>query len=279
MDIHALLKQLGFGDYEAKAYVGLLGAGECNGYEVAKAAGMPRASVYATLERLVERGAAQRVETAQGVRYAATPPAPLLARLDQAHQRTLKDAREALTAVAHPDPALPAFNLRSSGELLQRAGADIDAARETLLVAIQPSEAAQLAKPLQRARDRGVTITTLCLEACERECGGCQGQIHRLPLAPKDTASWLLLVADQRSALLGQFHDGSAEGVATAQPLVIELVSAYIRQSLTLALIGNELGGRFDGLISQQAQQTLNLLSPGGDFIAQIQKLGQNASS
>lgn len=279
MNIHALLKKLGFGDYEAKAYVGLAGAGQCNGYEVAKAAGMPRASVYAVLERLVERGAAQRFDTTDGVRYIATPPPQLLAQLDQKHQRTLSAARTALASLEKDSEAAPVLNLLGSQELIERAHNDIDAARNTLLIAIQPSEAAQLAQPLQDARKRGVIITTLCLEACERECGGCQGQIHRLPIAPEGNARRLLLVADQSTSLIAQLGGAAAQGVATTQALVIELTSAYIRQSLALALLGNELAGRFEGLLSQQARDVLNHLYPGGDFLTHIQSLGDTTSS
>ncbi len=279
MNIHALLNELGFGDYEAKAYVGLAGAGQCNGYEVAKAAGMPRASVYAVLERLVERGAAQRFDTTDGVRYAATPPPQLLAQLDQKHQRILSAARAALATLGKPTEVSPVFNLLGSQELIDRARTDIDAARDTVLIAIQSSEAAQLAEPLQHARERGVNITTLCLEGCERECGGCQGQIHRVSMAPEGNARWLLLVVDQSSTLIGQFGGAAAQGVATAQALVIELTSAYIRQSLALTLLGNELAGRFEGLLSEQAQQVLNRLTPGGDFLAHIQDLGVVTSS
>ena len=279
VDIHAPLRELGFSDYEAKAYVGLVASGQCNGYEVAKATGMPRANVYAVLDKLVERGAAQRFETHQGVRYAATPPKRLLAQLEQQQQRILNQAREALATLDSPTEPKPAFNLRGRGELLARARQDIDAARETLLIAIQPAEAAALAEPLRHARERGVVITTLCLEGCDGECGGCQGQIHRLQMAPQGSSRWLLLAVDQRHALLGQLDGATAEGVATAQPLVIELTSAYIRQSIALALLGSELAGRFDGLLSQQARQVFERLYPDGNFLAHIQSLGDVASS
>src|SRR5699024_8040095 len=69
-----LLQALGFSEYEARAYVALLGETDLNGYEVAKASGMPRANVYPVLERLVSRRAARRIETRAGRRYAAIPP-------------------------------------------------------------------------------------------------------------------------------------------------------------------------------------------------------------
>lgn len=279
MDVYDLLRQLGFAEYEAKAYIGLLRSGDCNGYEVAKTTGVPRANVYGVLERLVGRGAAQRLETGKGVRYVATSPQLLLASLEGKHRQTLEATRTALATLERAEDAAVVFSLRGHDELILRAVAEIEATHDTLLIALQPGEARQLAEPLRRARERGVGITSLCLEACEQECGGCQGDIHRLQMAPEQGVRWLLLVADRSTALLGQIDGAAGQGLVTAQPLVIELTSAYIRQSLALALLGNELAGRFDGLLSQQARELFDRLYPGEDFLARIQDRGVPASS
>jgi HTH-type transcriptional regulator, sugar sensing transcriptional regulator len=50
-----LLQELGFGDYEARAYVTLLQRSPVSGYELAKTSGIPRANVYAVLQKLEER--------------------------------------------------------------------------------------------------------------------------------------------------------------------------------------------------------------------------------
>ena len=47
-----LLQKLGFGEYEARAYVALLQNRPLNGYELAKASGLPRANVYSVLQKL-----------------------------------------------------------------------------------------------------------------------------------------------------------------------------------------------------------------------------------
>jgi sugar-specific transcriptional regulator TrmB len=72
-DIVALLQQLGFSEYEARAYTALLQRSPLNGYELAKAAGLPRANVYAVLQKLEERNAVGRQESPTGVRYAPRP--------------------------------------------------------------------------------------------------------------------------------------------------------------------------------------------------------------
>ena len=51
-DVIALLLQLGFSEYEARAYLALLQRNPLNGYELAKVSGLPRANVYAVLQKL-----------------------------------------------------------------------------------------------------------------------------------------------------------------------------------------------------------------------------------
>lgn len=270
MNVHALLQDIGFTGYEARAYVALLGADTCNGYEVAKAAGMPRANVYAVLERLVERGAARRLETPEGARYAAVKPEQLIRRLDKRHRRTLDAVEKALAALESADEAAPVFNLKSYKELMGQARALIDGATQELQVGIQPAEAGALADSLREARERGVIITTLCMEACSAECGGCQGSIHRYNLGPSNDARWLLLIGDKRQAVAGEITPAGAPAVATHHRLIVELITAYIRQSLALAILADDLGDQFKGLLSRQAHEVLDALQPKGTFLARL---------
>jgi len=53
----AALTELGFSQYEARTYAGLIGREPMTGYAVAKDTLVPQPKVYETLGRLVERGA------------------------------------------------------------------------------------------------------------------------------------------------------------------------------------------------------------------------------
>ena len=75
-----LLKDAGLSGYEGKAYLALLAAGEpLNGYEVAKASGVPRSTVYETLGKLVVEEMSQvsplevplKVDVKSGINWAA----------------------------------------------------------------------------------------------------------------------------------------------------------------------------------------------------------------
>jgi predicted transcriptional regulator len=268
------LQRLGFTEYEARAYVAMVAGGELNGYALAKASGIPRANIYAVADKLVQRGAAQRVERPAGVVYVAIEAKQLLREMEAERRNVMDDARQALSRLSRERNPPAVLNLRD-GEVLQRAAQLIDASTASLRIALQPSEATQLASPLREARERGVTVTTLCLERCETECGGCVGSIHRCGLAPSDGARWLLVVGDDRSTLLGYFESDSVTAIFTEQPLVVELATAYIQQSTTLAILGSELAGRFEGLLSAETRRVLDGLNPAGDFIARMRELSK----
>jgi sugar-specific transcriptional regulator TrmB len=52
------LVKLGFSEYEAKAYIALLGKNPVSGYELAKQSGVPRSMIYEVAGKLTARGAA-----------------------------------------------------------------------------------------------------------------------------------------------------------------------------------------------------------------------------
>lgn len=257
------LQALGFTEYEARAYITLLEQGELSGYAWAQHSGIPRANIYAVAQKLADRGAVQSRAGRRGKTWSAVSSNLLLSGIRAQYKRNLERADQSLANLQQARQTNTVFNLRDD-ELLLRARQLIDACREHLIIAIQPQEAAALASSLQQARDRGVAITTLCLEACEQPCGGCQGDLYRYQIAPCDGTRWLVLTADREQALLGQLSTQATEGVVTAQHLVVELAEAYIRQSLALATLGTELAGQFDGLLSQQAKHLLATLFPEG---------------
>jgi len=74
------LVRLGMTQYEAAAYVGLLGREQATPTLVARVSGLPRQRAYDVLATLAERGLVTPVP-GKGVAYAARPPAEVLDRL------------------------------------------------------------------------------------------------------------------------------------------------------------------------------------------------------
>src|SRR6185369_10618809 len=96
------LQQLGFSEYETKAYTALLQQHPLNGYALAKRSGVPRANIYAVLQKLEERGAVIPVTVAEGVVYSPIAPDDLINRLGNHLDQVLTLAQRELKAFATP---------------------------------------------------------------------------------------------------------------------------------------------------------------------------------
>ena len=276
MDIIPALQLLGFAEYEARVYVALVRRSPLNGYEIAKASGVPRPNVYAVLERLSARRAVLRLDEHGGAtRYAAVAPAELLHRLSVEYQAVADEANRALEALAGSIEEEPVWNVRGYQALLDQTKEAIRAARHSLLVALWPQEATHLRDGFAEAQSREVAITTLCMAACERECGSCRGRVYRYRVADGSTRA-LVTVRDDAEVLAGEAKSaGEALSVKTRQRLLVEISSAYIRHCIALATIVEDLGPRLDELISPRTRETLQTLGTarGGDFLREVRRL------
>lgn len=282
-DAVALLQQLGFGDYEARAYVALLQRNPLNGYELAKVSGIPRANVYAVLSKLEERGAVVRLDTPAGVRYAPVAPGELTQRLGNHFLDVLGAAQEALTNISPPAEHEYIWNAEGYAALLEHARSLVEGAREQLLVAVFPEEASALAAEVAEAESRGVDVTTLCLQACPSECGGCRGRLYRYRVAPEQRARWLVLVPDRSEVLAGEIGPGDqALAVRTRQRLLVELSTWYIRHSIALAAVLDDLDGRLQHLLTPETQAVLASVGPvgwEGGWVEQVRQILQSGHS
>src|SRR5205823_8187116 len=129
-DPAALLQQLGFSEYEARAYLALVQRNPLNGYELAKASGIPRANIYAVLQKLEERGAAVRLDLPNGTRYAPTAPSELIQRVATRFQHTLGALQPALENLAMPADREYVWNIQGYETLLEHAHTLLDATQE-----------------------------------------------------------------------------------------------------------------------------------------------------
>ena len=276
-DIIQVLTRLGFTEYEAKAYVTLLQRNPLNGYELARESQLPRANIYPVLERLESRGAVTRLETPAGTRYVPIPPAELTQRLNSQLQAALTEAEGALSSISQAIDYEYIWNTRGYAALLEHAQSLLDGAQSKLLIALSPPESLALQRNLDAAAGRGVEVTTLCLRACEEECGRCKGQIFRYRIAPEAMTRWFIVVMDDNELLAGQIGaSDDTQAMRTRQRLLVNLAAGYIRRSITLAILLNDLGDPAKINLSASTLSALKALDPsdaGGNWLEHLHSL------
>jgi sugar-specific transcriptional regulator TrmB len=264
-ETRALLQRLGFTEYEARAYITLLQRNPLNGYEAAKASGLPRANVYAVLRKLEARGAVVRLDTPGATRYAPVPPDELTLRMSRDFQEALDRARLSLDQVVRPPEREYVWNLQGYAALLEQARSLIESTQARLMIAVWPDEAHALMESVARAEARSVNVTTLCLGACPEECGFCRGHVYRYNVAVTQAKRWLILIPDGSEVLAGEIGPGqSASAIRTHQRLLVELTETYMRHSIVLAALLNDLGSRLADVLKPETRAALEPVIPGG---------------
>jgi HTH-type transcriptional regulator, sugar sensing transcriptional regulator len=275
-DATALLQQLGFSEYEARAYLALLQRNPLNGYELAKVSGLPRANIYAVLQKLEERGAIVRIQMPDGSRYAPVAPIELTERIASRFQNVLGATQQALEDLATPVDPEYVWNIRGYPALLDHAHALVDATQKWLLVAIGRQEASALAQCVAQAATRGVEVVTLCLDECPQECGDCRGTICRSCAAVAAEQRFLVLVADNAEMLAGEIGPNDVLAVRTRQRLQVDLASWYIRHSMALMAVLSELRSRHNHVLKPETQALLRALDSNdrrGGWLDQMRAL------
>lgn len=257
-----LLQELGFSEYEARAYIALLKQNPLNGYELAKASGIPRPNIYAVLQKLEERQAVTPVETASGTRYVPLPPEMLTDRLNLHYRHILTQTRSALEAATVTEAADVIWNLRSYDTILQKAQAIVDATTTSAMLAVWQPEAAVLAEATQAAQARGVKIVTLCLQTCPAECGSCRDAVFRYHVAPANTQRWLIVVGDEDELLFADLAQEQPAAMHTRQPNVVQMANWYIRHSIALAAILSDVGDQVDTILRPDTRTALDVVAP-----------------
>lgn len=264
------LTRLGFSQYEARTYVGLLMSNGATGYTVANETGVPQPKVYETLRRLVDRGAAV-LTSERPARYAAVSPAVLLSALEKEFVAKLEAARQGLDSLpSHraADPGLPISGLNSLAGATERAITAIESARNRVYLSGRAEELKALGGAIDSASGRGVQFVIVHFGRLPFPPP--RGQVMRHAstegtLYHSRQAHHLAVVVDSRWALWALARDGRQWEVMYGEvSLVASLVKSYIRHDLFVQRMYADLPGELESLYGPGLLQLTNLSGDDG---------------
>lgn len=260
------LTALGFSQYEARAYVGLLGAEPMTGYALANHTRVPQPKVYETLRRLEDKEAVVRVGD-DPARYVAVPAERLMANLSERLRARVADAERSLAELdqprqdhhAHVLPALPDWDAIAAWaeEVLGRA-------ERHVYLSAHAQHLATLAAPIDAAQDRGVRFDVLCFGKPRislrtgrlLQHASTEGVVYR-----HHQARHLAVVADNHDMLWALAPNGDDwRAATTTDPLFVALVKGYVRHDLYVqqmyADFPDELTARYGPGLQQLVRPT-----------------------
>lgn len=159
MDIATVecLVQLGFSQTEAKVYCTMVSEEKMNGYQIAKALGTSRSSVYAALENLLDKGAIVSIP-GQTSEYAVVEPIHLIDKITSKYKRNAEAAKNMLAKLSMKRRASNFFcNIQGLQNLVDEMKSMIDVASKEILIN-SSMDLKPLVENLNNAKKRGVRI-------------------------------------------------------------------------------------------------------------------------
>jgi len=247
-EILAGLRELGFTDYEARIYVQLLKSSPATAYEVAKAAGVPRANTYAALEALAQRGAVLPVNE-EPLRYVAAPPKALFEAISRQTNSLCSDLSDRLAALTPADPDYHVWMTHGDMAVQDKIDSLIAESRHAIWIKAADDVIRRHKAALRKAAARGVALIVVLFgkDADEfRFNDQCRIYIHERDGTRMGTADNLFTIAVDHERMLTANMEGEVLAAHTSCPPVVTMAQSLIRHDLYIAEIFAKFGTQID---------------------------------
>lgn len=251
------LIELGFSDYEAKAYISLLQKNPATAYEVAKNAAIPTSKIYEILIKLAEKGVISEFDDNNKRKYIPMPPEEMIDSYRSKIDTTLDHLKISLKNINQENELAYIWNITDYHYLIDKAGRMIDEAEQTLLISIWPEEYEMLAVNLTKAMKLGIKLATVHFGPLSPP----MGQFFPHPIEDTIYAEkggrGLVIVADSQEVLLGKIDArNDVQGANSMNEGFVAIAEDYIKHDIYIMKIVK----RFDQLLIERFGTNYQLL-------------------
>ena len=243
-DIVNDLKSLGFGEYEARAYIGLLKCGPATAYEVAKVSGLPRANMYNVLKTLTEKGAAQPVNE-KPVRYMAVSPDELFNSIAENTSQMCSDLRDSLSSLVCQEGPEYVWIFKGESDIGRKITEILQTASQHVWLKGTSADITPLLPEIQKACERGISVVIVIFAdsiepfQCDPNCEVFLHEANGVILG--GAANFLTVTADSDKALIAKIK-GDLEAAYSENYSFVYMVDLMIKHEIYVAEILNRFG-------------------------------------
>ena len=166
-EIVETLTGIGFTEYEAKAYIALIGLGNATAREVSSISGVPHGRIYSVLRSLADKG---YIFVGEGTpaSYCAEKPSDVLNPLKADMDRKISEAGDYLSEIQYESlPPAKMWTIRSEIGVQNRLKTLIqNAGKEIVILSDDPKSVKRVLEDLQKVRKRvNIEVHTFNMEA------------------------------------------------------------------------------------------------------------------
>ncbi|MCD6440474.1 MAG: TrmB family transcriptional regulator [Candidatus Marinimicrobia bacterium] len=233
-DLSGKLNKLGFTNYEARTYLGLLRNNPATGYEISHQADVPRSVIYTILRKLEAMGIIISIHE-KPRRYIPLSPKQLIALLESDFSKRLSSLRDDLFNFNNKPETEGFWNIRGYESLMELCTSLIKEARETIYISAWKREIEQLEKPLWAAKKRGVKIVAFSFTEIDQNLGDVFAYGVDEDKLAKFWDRKIIMVTDSKDLVMGSSNmDDEQQAIWTQNRAVLTIALNYIILDITL---------------------------------------------
>ncbi|MBN1411202.1 MAG: TrmB family transcriptional regulator [Spirochaetales bacterium] len=237
-NIVGLLKNLGFSEYEAKAFTGLAGAYPATAYEIAKAAGIPTSKIYEIMEKLLAKGVILKLTEGEKTLYVPIETDEFILNYKKEVETSLKELASELAEITKTPTASYIWNMQDYRRFLNKAERIILSAKRTLLISGWRQEISLLEPAVKKSGEHKVKSAIIHFGTPEISLG----QVFHHPIEDTIYAEKggraLIIIADSQEALMGTvFANSEVEGAYSRNRGFVLLAEDYVKHDIYIMKI------------------------------------------
>ena len=240
-DILLILHELGFTEYEAKAYLALLEKSPLSGYAISLNSGVPRSKIYEVLNGMVTRGDII-ISQENTPLYVPLPPNELIDQRKRHTEQTYKDAKkifEQYTSLSHHRDSI--WNILGHEAIISRVKETIKIAKHHILLEIWKEDAQELQSILKQAAKRGVKIFIVSYGKIDFTFASIYPHDMSEQITNDYGGRWIVFSADDREIVAGITSLGKESRAAwTSHPGLVMPITEVIIHDIYIKEIMNE---------------------------------------
>jgi len=247
-DVLLILHELGFTEYEAKAYLALLEKFPLTGYAVSLNSGVPRSKIYEVLGGMVGRGDIM-ISQDKTPLYVPLPPNELIEQKKHRAEQTYKDAQEALEQYSSSSQNREnIWNISGHNAIINRVKEAIKTAKHRILLEIWEEDAEELRSALEQSAQRGVKITIVSYGFIDFDFASVYEHDMSGQITEDYGGRWLVFSMDDREVVAGIISLGDESRAAwTSHPGLVMPITEVIIHDLYIKEIMKEFKDELEG--------------------------------
>ncbi|MDP1535831.1 MAG: helix-turn-helix domain-containing protein [Burkholderiales bacterium] len=263
----AALRELGFTDYEARAYAALATTQPATAYEIAKKAALPRANVYAALHNLEAKGAIQPV-TEKPVRYVPVDPEHFFRSVQRTTAGLCEDVVRAMRHSAKAAESAYVSIFRGEHEVRAKLTDMLERARDHIWLKGPVALIEPLAGALAAAARRGVMVRLIVFG---KSVSGLKPH-KRIQLIPHEgdgephgppSDRMLTATVDSEAMLIASFA-GAVKASFARDYSIVYVIETLLLHEVYLAEIHAAFGKQLDSRFGRQLGRLRRKYRPRG---------------